>query len=58
LSETVVKKELDFDVLNLGHYETQAGIELARWRYNYKSNLQNNFSYKEFIEFIKCQDLK
>jgi hypothetical protein len=58
LSGTVVKKELDFDVPNLGHYETQAGIELAQWRYNYKSNLQNNFSYKEFIEFIRCQNLK
>ena len=58
LSGTVVKKELDFDVPNLGHYETQAGIELAQWRYNYKSNLQNNLSYKEFIEFIRCQNLK
>jgi hypothetical protein len=53
LLPNVSARDIAWNIPGHGDYATAAGNELHRWQQKYLKSLENNFTYKEFINYLK-----
>jgi tryptophan halogenase len=53
LLPNVSARDISWNIPGHGDYATAAGNELHQWRQKYLKSLDNNFTYKEFINHLK-----